>query len=107
MFLAYFFAQKVNEILSDNVYVKYIAAVVFITMGIVSILTRDKPKKKKQIDIDEVLNEEEVAGSRFAKVGGIMGMLGLLIVVVTQLMNLEKELYILGGILFLFFFKFS
>ncbi|WP_319500457.1 MFS transporter [uncultured Draconibacterium sp.] len=51
----------------------------------------------------EVLNEEEVAGSRFAKVGGIMGMLGLLIVVVTQLMNLEKELYILGGILFLFF----
>ncbi|WP_319482833.1 MFS transporter [uncultured Draconibacterium sp.] len=52
---------------------------------------------------DEVLNEEEVAGSRFAKVGGIMGMLGLLIVVVTQLMNLEKELYILGGILFLFF----
>ena len=52
---------------------------------------------------DEVLNEEKVAGSRFAKVGGIMGMLGLLIVVVTQLMNLEKELYILGGILFLFF----
>nr|WP_320020585.1 MFS transporter [uncultured Draconibacterium sp.] len=52
---------------------------------------------------DEVLNEEEVAGSRFAKVGGIMGMLGLLIVVVTRLMKLEKELYILGGILFLFF----
>ena len=52
---------------------------------------------------DEVLNEEEVVGSRFAKVGGIMGMLGLLIVVVTRLMKLEKELYILGGILFLFF----
>ena len=52
---------------------------------------------------DEVLNEEKVAGSRFAKVGGIMGMLGLLIVVVTRLMKLEKELYILGGILFLFF----
>nr|WP_319572605.1 MFS transporter [uncultured Draconibacterium sp.] len=52
---------------------------------------------------EEVLNEEEVAGSRFAKVGGIMGMLGLLIVVVTRLMKLEKELYILGGILFLFF----
>ena len=52
---------------------------------------------------EEVLNEEEVVGSRFAKVGGIMGMLGLLIVVVTRLMKLEKELYILGGILFLFF----
>ncbi|WP_372649773.1 MFS transporter [Draconibacterium sp.] len=52
---------------------------------------------------DEVLNEAEVESSRFAKVGGIMGLLGLLIVVVTQLMDLEKELYILGGILFLFF----
>jgi len=52
---------------------------------------------------DEVLNEAEVESSRFAKVGGIMGLLGLLIVVVTQLMELEKELYILGGILFLFF----
>jgi maltose/moltooligosaccharide transporter len=44
-----------------------------------------------------------VASSRFAKVGGVMGLLGLLIVVVTKLMELEKELYILGGILFLFF----
>jgi maltose/moltooligosaccharide transporter len=52
---------------------------------------------------DEVLNEAEVASSRFAKVGGVMGLLGLLIVVVTKLMELEKELYILGGILFLFF----
>ncbi len=67
LLLAYFFAQKVNEILSDNVYVKYIAAVVFITMGIVSILSRDKPKKKKQIDIDEVLNEEPIVKSRFRK----------------------------------------
>nr|WP_321353671.1 MFS transporter [uncultured Draconibacterium sp.] len=51
----------------------------------------------------EIVNEEEVVSSRFAKVGGILGMLGLLIVVVTKLMELEKELYILGGILFLFF----
>ncbi|MDX8337964.1 MFS transporter [Draconibacterium sp. IB214405] len=51
----------------------------------------------------EVVNEEEVVSSRFAKVGGILGLLGLLIIVVTKLMKLEKELYILGGILMLFF----
>jgi threonine/homoserine/homoserine lactone efflux protein len=67
LLLAYFFAQKVNEVLSDNVYVKYIAALVFITMGVISIMTRDKPKKKKSIDIDEVLKEDEPIQSRFRK----------------------------------------
>ncbi|KJF44347.1 MFS transporter [Draconibacterium sediminis] len=59
--------------------------------------------ERRTTNKDEVLNEAEVASSQFAKVGGIMGLLGLLTVVVTQLMDLEKELYILGGILFLFF----
>ena len=67
LLLAYFFAQKVNEILSDNSYVKYIAALVFVTMGVVSILSRDKPKNKKPIDIEEVLNEEPIVPSRFRK----------------------------------------
>lgn len=67
LLLAYFFAQKVNEVLSDNVYVKYVAALVFITMGVVSIMTRDKPKQKKNIDIDEVLNKNEPIKSRFRK----------------------------------------
>lgn len=67
LLLAYFFAQKVNEVLSDNVYVKYIAALVFITMGVVSIMTRDKPKKTENIDIDEVLNIDEPIKNRFRK----------------------------------------
>ncbi len=80
LLLAYFFAQKVNEILSDNSYVKYIAAAVFVTMGVVSIISRDKPKKKKPIDIDEVLNEEPVVKSRFRKrtaIGLILKGIGL------------------------------
>lgn len=80
LLLAYFFAQKVNEVLSDNHYVKYIAALVFITMGVVSIMTRDKPKKKKQIDIDEVLKEEPTIKTRFRKrtaIGLILKGIGL------------------------------
>ncbi len=51
----------------------------------------------------ELINEEEVVSGRFARVGGIFGLIGLLIAVVTWVMHLEKELYILGGILILFF----
>lgn len=60
LLLAYFFAQKVNEVLNDNDYVKYIAAMVFVAMGIYSIVSRDKPKQKKKIDINEVLEEEAI-----------------------------------------------
>ena len=80
LLLAYFFAQKVNEILSDNSYVKYIAALVFIGMGVLSILSRDKPKAKKEIDIDEVLNEEPNVPMRFRKrtaIGLILKGIGL------------------------------
>ena len=51
----------------------------------------------------ELINEEEVVSGRFARVGGLLGLIGLLIVAVTWAMHLEKELYILGGILLLFF----
>ena len=47
--------------------------------------------------------EKDVAGKNFRNVGSIFGLIGLLIVAVTWLMKLEKELYILGGILLLFF----
>lgn len=57
LLLAYFFAQEVLEKLQDNEFVKYIAGAVFIGMGIVAILKRDKPKKKKEINVDEVLDE--------------------------------------------------
>jgi threonine/homoserine/homoserine lactone efflux protein len=49
-------------------------------MGVVSILTRDKPKKKASIDIEEVLNEEPVVKSRFRKrtaIGLILKGIGL------------------------------
>ncbi|WP_167610964.1 MFS transporter [Maribellus sediminis] len=51
----------------------------------------------------EQINEEEVLSGRFVRVGGLFGLIGLLIVVVTWAMHLEKELYIMGGILLLFF----
>ncbi|WP_167617083.1 MFS transporter [Maribellus sediminis] len=51
----------------------------------------------------ELINEEEVLSGRFVRVGGLFGLIGLLIVVVTWAMHLEKELYIMGGILLLFF----
>ncbi len=91
----------------------YIGAIVFFLAILWTIFTtkeyppedlKDFEESERQTtNKEEVINEEEVVSSRFAKVGGILGMLGLLIVVVTKLMKLEKELYILGGILFLFF----
>lgn len=57
LLLAYFFAQEVLEKLQDNEYVKYIAGIVFIGMGIAAILKKDKAQKKKEIDVDEVLDE--------------------------------------------------
>ena len=57
LLLAYFFAQEVLDKLHDNEYVKYIAGAVFIGMGIVAILKRDKPQKKKEVNVDEVLDE--------------------------------------------------
>ncbi len=57
LLLAYFFAQEVLEKLHDNEFVKYIAGAVFIGMGVVAILKRDKPQKKKEINVDEVLDD--------------------------------------------------
>lgn len=57
LLLAYFFAQEVLTKLQENEFVKYIAGVVFIGMGIAAILKRDKPQKKNEINVDEVLDD--------------------------------------------------
>lgn len=48
---AYFFAQKILESLTENSYIKYIAAGVFIFMGILSILKKQVPQKGRSIDV--------------------------------------------------------
>ncbi|MCB9196669.1 MAG: LysE family transporter [Flavobacteriales bacterium] len=57
LLLAYFFAQEVLEKLQENEFVKYLAGLVFIGMGVVTILKRDKPSKKTEINVDEVLDD--------------------------------------------------
>lgn len=57
LLLAYFFAQEVLDSLHEHEFVKYIAGTVFIGMGVTAILKRDKPQKKKDINVDEVLDE--------------------------------------------------
>ncbi len=47
--------------------------------------------------------EQAVPGSQFYKVGSIFGLIGLVIVMLTRVLHFKEELYILGGILLLFF----
>lgn len=51
---AYFFAEKINEKLNDNNYLKYIGAAIFITIGVVSIIKKKSPQKGHQIDVDSL-----------------------------------------------------
>ncbi|MBN1819873.1 MAG: MFS transporter [Prolixibacteraceae bacterium] len=91
----------------------YIGAVVFFSAITWTIFTTREypPEKLKEYDESEKkttetrhgINEEPVESRNFRKVGSLFGFLGLLIVLVTRFLKLEKELYILGGILFLFF----
>lgn len=48
---AYFFAQKILESLNENSYIKYIAAGVFIFMGLMSILKKKTGEPKKEVDL--------------------------------------------------------
>ncbi len=59
--------------------------------------------EKKSGEQQNAIDEAPLKSKNFVKAGSFFGLVGLVIVVVTQLMNLEKELYILGGILLLFF----
>ena len=57
----------------------------------------------KENEIQNAIDDEPVKSAIFRKVGGIFGLIGLVIALITRVLNLEKELYILGGILLLFF----
>lgn len=64
---AYFFAQKILESLHENSYIKYIAAAVFIFMGIISILKKQSPQKGNNIDIDSLDTPSEMDSIIFKK----------------------------------------
>lgn len=64
---AYFFAQKILESLHENSYIKYIAAVVFIFMGVLSILKKQSPQKGSPIDIDSLDSPSEMDTIIFKK----------------------------------------
>ncbi|HPF50257.1 MAG TPA: MFS transporter [Draconibacterium sp.] len=91
----------------------YIGGVVFFMAILWTIFTtKEYPPEKlkeyeeealKSSDILNAIDEEPVKSGNFVKVGGTFGLVGLLIVALTQLLNLEKELFILSGILLLFF----
>lgn len=91
----------------------YIGAVVFFLAILWTIFsTKEYPPEqmkafedaeKKVSEKSKSIYEEEVGAGKFRKAGSVLGLIGLVIVLVTRFMHLEKELYILGGILLLFF----
>jgi threonine/homoserine/homoserine lactone efflux protein len=64
---AYFFAQKILESLSENSYIKYIAAGVFIFMGVLSILKKQSPQKGRDIDVESLDTPSEMDTMIFKK----------------------------------------
>jgi len=91
----------------------YIGAVVFFLAILWTIFsTKEYPPEqmqafeeaeKEETNKQHAISEAEVKAGKFRTTGSIFGLIGLVIVVVTRFMHLEKELYILGGILLLFF----
>ncbi len=64
---AYFFAQRILESLNDNSYIKYVAAAVFIFMGVLSILKKQSPQKGNNIDLDSLDTPAEMDTILFKK----------------------------------------
>ena len=64
---AYFFAQKILESLNENSYIKYIAAGVFIFMGVLSILKKQSPQKGRNIDVESLDTPSEMDTMIFKK----------------------------------------
>ena len=91
----------------------YIGGIVFFLAILWTVLSTKEypPEKMKEFEkaekeTDKVAadyKEEPVDGNQFLKVGSIFGFIGIAIVVLTRLLNFKKELYILGGILVVFF----
>jgi len=90
----------------------YIGAIVFFLAILWTIFTtKEYPPEKMSEFVQEEkkttlasvgYNEEPVDRNRFLKVGGIFGILGFVIIALTHQLQLDKNLYILGGILLLF-----
>lgn len=59
--------------------------------------------EKEHSNSENHYDESPVQKGRFLSVGSIFGILGLIVVLLTYLFELKNELYILGGILILFF----
>lgn len=72
---AFFFAEKINQSLSENAYIKYIGAGLFILIGIISIVKKKTPQKGKQIDVDSLEKMENAPHSimRFRTYLGLIG----------------------------------
>ena len=91
----------------------YIGAIVFLLAILWTVLsTKEYPPEQMEEFVKEEkenalvkagYNESPVQKTNFLKVGGIFGGIGLVIVILTWLMELKEELYLLGGILVLFF----
>jgi len=64
---AYFFAQKILESLNENNYIKYIAAGVFIFMGLLSILKKQSSEKGQNIDVESFDTPSEMDAIIFKK----------------------------------------
>lgn len=91
----------------------YIGAIVFFLAILWTVLSTkeyspeqlQKFEYQKQLD-DQISNDYKKGATdnaQFVKVGTVFGMLGIAIVILTRALNLKQELYILGGILILFF----
>ncbi len=93
----------------------YIGAAVFFISVMVTIFTTKEysPEQLKEYeraersangieDSDDDQYDLPVANSKFSKTGVVFGFLGLVVVLLTYFFKLEKELYIIGGILVLF-----
>jgi maltose/moltooligosaccharide transporter len=91
----------------------YIGAIVFFLAILWTVLSTKEysPEKLKEFEEEErrenqtanEYNEDPVASNTFIKVGSVFGLIGVAVVVLTYLLNFKQELYILGGILILFF----
>ncbi len=89
----------------------YIGGIIFFAAILVTVLSTKEysPKQLKSFDQNEentntnFIEKETITNNGiFIKLAIIFGILGLTIVSITYYLNLEKELYILGGILLLF-----
>ena len=91
----------------------YIGALVFFLAILYTVLSTKEysPEKMKEYEAIEKeqnkvasdYHETPIEKNRFLKVGSILGLLGLIVVVLTRILRFKAELYILGGILILFF----